>query len=202
MDRPNRRVSNRYFRHLMQAIEEELGAHSLHRMLRSAGLERYLGALPPADDQARAYASEIAILARVIREYYGQGARGSLTRVGRAAWRCMLAEATFSQRVGLLAARWLPGASRPGRALELLADEIRPQDGQIGVHHSEDGLLLVDESSDQTFGQASEERLCWITVGMIQEALKWATGGDHEVEEVSCRAAGAQSCRFQIQLSQ
>lgn len=201
MDRPNRRISNRYLRHVLQAIEEEMGGHSLRRIVRHAGLERYLGQFPPLDNQTEAFASEISAIGQVIRAYYGQGARGSLNRIGRATWRRIAAEAPFSLKIRLISLRVLPEANRCMKVLQVIVDELRYPDGQISVHLADTDIIYVDRSSDYTYGQTSEEHICWATGGMIQEAMSWAMNQEYDVEEIICRATGEGTCQFKIPLN-
>lgn len=201
MNRPNRRISNRYLRHILQAIEEEMGGHSLRRMLRSAGLKRYLGEFPPLNNQTEAFASEISALGQVIRAYYGQGARGSLNRIGHAVWRRIAAEAPWSLKVRLFTLRVLPETNRCMKVLQVIVDEMRYPDGQISLHLADTDIIYVDRSSDFTYGQSSEENICWATGGMIQEALSWAMGLEYDIDEIACRATGAETCQFKIPLT-
>lgn len=198
MGHPNRRLSNRYVRHFMQAIEVEMGAQSLRMVLHQSGMERYVGQLPPCDSQAVAYASEMAALQQAIQAYYGHGARGSLNRIGRATWRRMVIEASPGKKLRLLAIRLLPRPGRPLRVLQEVIAEMRAPDGDIQVQPAPPHLMVVDRACDFSHGVQRDENICWVTQGMIQEALTWATGQDYEVEEIACKATGADACRFRI----
>ncbi len=198
MDRPNRRVSNRYLRHLLQAIEDEMGRQSLRMVLRQAGLERYVTQLPKADNQAIAYASELAALQQAIRTYYGSGARGSLNRIGHATWKRIVAEAPIRRKLKLLLTRWRPWPERPEGILETLAAEMRGTGGDISVTVEGTSLLFIDQASDFTYGQTDEEPICWATQGMIEEALTWGQHQEYEVEEIACRATGVAACKFRV----
>jgi predicted hydrocarbon binding protein len=59
-------------------------------------------------------------------------------------------------------------------------------------------LILVDESSDFTFGQTDELNICWVTQGMLEEVLQWGSNQEYDVEEITCRATGGEVCKFQI----
>lgn len=201
MTRPNRQITNRYLRHILQAIDEEMGRQSLRMVLRQAGLERYVAELPPLNDQRVAYASELASLERAIRTYYGRGARGSLNRIGRAIWRCLIGEAPLVVKIRLFGTRLRPTRERRLAVLRTLAKEMRGGEGQIQVQVEDGDLLFVDAEGDFTLGRHDEAHICWITQGMIQEALVWTGHLDAEVEEVACRGRGAPECRFLIRLT-
>ena len=198
MERHNRRIPNRYLRHLLQAIEEEMGRQSLRMVLRQTGLERYVPKLPENNRETVAYASELATLQGGIRAYYGRGARGSLNRIGRATWRRMLDEAAVSQRVRLFYARLLPEPNRAMKLLQELLQEMSEGDGISSIHLVDPDLILVDESSDFTIGQTEDTNICWVTQGMLEEVLQWGADQEYDVEEIACRATGAPSCKFQI----
>jgi predicted hydrocarbon binding protein len=59
-------------------------------------------------------------------------------------------------------------------------------------------LLLADKTSPGTLGQNESEPICYVTLGLLRECLFWATGQEHDIEEISCRANGAQACEFKI----
>lgn len=200
MDRPNRRISNRYLRLVMMGIGEEMGSASLQRMLRQAGMNRYIGRMPPVDGRTEAFASELAAMQQVIRSYYGQGARGSLNRIGRAVWRQFVQEAPPLKKLRLFLYRFFPEPTRSMRILGALLAVIRTPDGEITLHQADTDLILVDRASDFTHGQVEDEPMCWVTLGMIQEALSWASGQEPDVEEIACRATGAKACQFMIRL--
>ncbi len=197
-ERPDRLLSNHFMRVFLQAIEDEMGTYSLWMMLRQAGLERYIETLLPFNDETDSRASEYAALQRSMRVYFGQGARGSLNRIGRTAWSWMVKTASLGQKGSLFLARGLPLQARCKRVLDYLASQMRGKDGQVSLHLLDVVLFFVDVSSDATYGQRAEEPICWGTLGMIQGALAWATGEEFDVEEVSCRSMGAEACRFKI----
>jgi len=170
-------------------------------MLRNAGLERYIVALPPENDRLEMLASEFAALHNAIRAYFGSGARGFLNRVGRSVWQAFWKDASLWQYLGMFVLRPFPPLQRGRFALNILASQMRRPDGQVSVHLLDKDLIFMDTTSDSTFGQTSPESVCWGTLGMIQAALYQATGKEQDVEEISCRAAGSVACRFRIRFT-
>ncbi len=168
-------------------------------VLRQAGLERYVTQLPKPDNQVIAYASELAALQQAICTYYGSGARGSLNRIGHATWKRIVTEAPAGRRIRLLFSRWMPPPGRLEQILAALAAEMGGSEGAISVAQEDPDLLFIDQASDFTYGQSDEEPICWVTQGMIEEALAWGRRQDLEVEEFACRATGAPACTFRIQ---
>lgn len=66
------------------------------------------------------------------------------------------------------------------------------------VHALDRDLLLADHTSTSTLGQSETKSICCVKVGLLQECLFWASGKEHNVEEISCRAKGDQACEFKI----
>jgi hypothetical protein len=83
----DRALPNARARRFMQAIQDVMGLSGLATVLRQAGLQRYANALPAADEAPGLKASEYAALMQAIENYYGRGARGTLTRIGYASFK-------------------------------------------------------------------------------------------------------------------
>lgn len=190
---------------ILRAAAQEMGIYSLNMLLRNAGLLNPGTNKPPEHpllDQLSwgehqvMTATGFAGLQRVIRDYYGTGARGLLNRIGRGAWYAMLKEIPISKKAGLMAIRILPLEARRIRCLEFLAGQLN----QASVHELEGDFILVDQASDGAYGQSCREPICWLTAGLIQAAMVWALSEEPEVEEIACRATGADACKFRISL--
>lgn len=197
----DRCLSNRFMRHFFQAVEEHMGIYTLHMMLRQAGLERFMDRLPPGNREPEIRASEYARFQKEIRDYYGKGARGSLNRIGRRVFQRMTKEASFQDQIRLVWIRALPITPKRKQTLDWLADQLRLPDGKITVHTFDLDLIFVVHSGDSTCGQLEDEPICWVTQGMIQEAMLWAADDETDVEEISCQAARGETCTFRIRLS-
>lgn len=70
--------------------------------------------------------------------------------------------------------------------------------GDVTVHTLDLDLLLVDHVSPTTLGQKDSAPICYVTQGLIREALYWAVSREFDIEETSCRAAGHNNCEFKI----
>jgi predicted hydrocarbon binding protein len=196
--RQDRLLPNDYVRVFMQAIEKETGGYTLQLMLRNAGLENYMEQMPPQNNDRVLPASKFAALLKAIRVYFGSGARGGLMRIGDQVWTEFEESIPVTQRIRFAAAKRIPGIIYSRVVLEYLAYRMSRPDGQITVHLLDKEMVFVDTSSDSTYGQDEDEPVCWATLGAIQAALYWATKIEQNVEEISCRATGADSCKFRI----
>jgi predicted hydrocarbon binding protein len=129
--------------------------------------------------------------------YFGRGARATLLRIGRILWSKALDTAPVGIRAQSRIVRGLPVNLRPKAAVELLAKLLGSKD-QVRVHTLDLELVLVDRASPLTASLHGDDSACYVTLGLIQGALSWATGHEVDVEETSCRAAGATTCEFRI----
>ncbi len=196
--RPNRLLPNRYLHFFMRAIEKEMGAYSLRMILRKAGLEEYMNEYPPKNRRCRVRTSEFAAMQAAIRSYYGSGARGMFNRIARSVWRDAYAKTVRGRVARFILTRFLAPTMRVRVALELLARLIKQPGGVVSVHFLAPDVIFVDKTSDATFGQVSQEPICWYTLGLIQAALRWVTAKERDVKEITCRAENADACKFRI----
>lgn len=197
-DHLGRALPNTRMRRFMLAVQDVMGRSGLTTILRQAGLQHQAGNLPPDNYQTALHAVEYTALVQAIENYYGRGARGTLTRIGHAAFGQLRQSQKFKARLYRLAFRFLPVQQRKLMALRWLAREMALPGGQVTVHLDDRHIAFVDRESDTTFGRTRDTEICWLTVGEIQEALKWATGTEYDVAEMSCKAKGDPACRFDI----
>ena len=193
------KFSNRILRRFVETVVRELGADQFNAMLALAKL--------PADwakpetfakiDVSEA-AKTYATLQAAMRAYYGRGARGVLLRVGQRLWNHLLDDAALGGKAQAAIIKRLPLAARRKPALELLARFIGNRPGDITVHTLDLDLLLADHASPAADGQSDPAPICFVTQGMIREAMFWATGQGHDVEETACKAQGNHNCEFKI----
>lgn len=80
-----------------------------------------------------------------------------------------------------------------GAACWIWSQDVFDGGGAASVHTLDLDLMLVDHSAAVAGGQSSDEPICYVTLGIIQGALFWAIGQEAHVEEVACKATGAQS---------
>lgn len=193
------RFSSRILRRFVEAMELELGEEQFSTMLALSKLPTEW-AKPEtftkmkAAEAARVYAS----LQTAMRTYYGRGARGILLRVGQRLWNQLLEDAALARKAQAAVVKRLPLQARRKSTLELISRLLSVQPGDITVHTLDLDLMLVDHASPTAEGYRGNSPICFVTQGLIRESLIWATGQGHDVEEVSCKARGDNSCEFKI----
>jgi predicted hydrocarbon binding protein len=191
--------SPRLHRAFLRTLAAEQGAGKLPIVMESAGLPALLADFEAASTMdAFAAAQAYADIQKAMRTYYGRGARGILLRVGARLWQRVLDEAPLTMRPRIPIARGLATAANPKPALDLLARIFSSRPGDLTVHTLDLDLLLVDHPSPAANGQQDDEPICWVTMGLIREALYWAAHHEFDVTEIACRALGAKQCEFKI----
>jgi predicted hydrocarbon binding protein len=197
------KFSGRILRRFVETVALELGADQFNAMLALSKLPSEWarsGTFLKMDsvEAANTYAS----LQAAIRTYYGRGARGVLVRVGQRLWNHLLDDAALGGKAQAALIKRLPLAARRKSTLELLGRLVGDQPGDITVHTLDLDLLLVDHASPATRGIRSSAPVCFVTQGLIRESLSWGTGQGHDVEEISCKATGRNTCEFKITMGQ
>lgn len=193
------RFSNRILRRFVETAAVELGPDQFNIMLA-------LSKLPPewaksqtflkmdSVESAKVYAS----LQAAMRAYYGRGARGTLLRVGERLWHHLLEDAALGGKTQAALIKRLPLTTRRKSILDLLARLIGAQSNDITVHTLDLDLLFVDPASPAAEGQNDSRPICFVTLGLIRESLLWATKQGFDVEEISCKAMGNDTCEFKV----
>jgi predicted hydrocarbon binding protein len=185
-------------RWLILAIEDQMGPHGLRMILQQSGLARFLDSVPAANEELGPTASEYSRLLTAVRTYFGQGARGTLTRIGRSVFRLQVAEQPALSARRLIVGPFLSTQSKLAWILNRLAGEMAIPNGTVRVSRAGDGFWLTDETTDRTLGVSAEQPICWSAVGELEEAVSWMTREEFSVREVDCRATGKEACRFAI----
>ncbi len=196
------KFSSRILRRFAETIAVELGADQFNAMLALSKLPSEWakpGAFLKMDpiESANTYAA----LQAALRAYYGRGARGVLVRAGQRLWNYILEDAALGGKAQAVLIKRLPLMARRKSTLELLGRSIGSQSGDITVHTLDLDLLLVDHVSPTTHGMRNSAPICFVTLGLIRESLLWGTGQRHDVEEVSCKTMGKNTCEFKISMA-
>lgn len=133
-------------------------------------------------------------------KYGPHGGRGLSTRIGRACFQYGLRE--FGPLFGLtdLAFRLLPWRTKLKVGASAFADIFnRHTDQRVRIEEDEESIFWVIERCPVCWGQKSEFPVCDLAVGLLQEALYWASGGKiFQVQELECCAIGDHFCRIAI----
>jgi len=196
-------LPQRFARAFFLATDEIIGRHGLDAVLSLAGLERFHDALPP-DTLERSFSfAEMAAFNRALEEMYGiRGGRGMAQRIGRA-W---VAQGfiNFGAFAGMRdpAFRALPRPARLELGLLALAHVFNQfSDQQCAVSRTNESYHLTVDPCAFAWERRAEKPVCAAFVGLVQETASLASGGyEYGVQEIQCRATGADACVFTVSL--
>lgn len=184
---------------LLLAMEETLGREGMSSVLRLASLTTWIDGYPSPDAERTFPFENVSRLLQALEWAYGpQGGRGAALRIGRACFQRGLREygpapPTF---------RFLPLSQKIAVGARALADFFNDHsDQRVSVREGEGELFWSIERCPLCWEQRAAEPLCYLAVGLIQEALYWVSGGkSFDVKETTCLARGESACTFAIDL--
>lgn len=194
---------NRFALILLNALEEIMGRNGLNAVLNMGGLSHWIEN-PPADNMEKgefdfAYMSA---LNQALEEMYGpRGGRGLQLRLGRV----LFAEglANFGALVGAsdLAFKVLPLNAKLKAGLPAVAkvfDSLSDQTSYVTDPGGDHYLYNIGRCS-MCWERHTEHTVCFIAAGIIEEALRWVSGGrTFRVDEISCIAQGDETCTYAV----
>jgi predicted hydrocarbon binding protein len=188
---------------MLDALEDVMGRNGLNAILNLASLNNLIGNFPE-DNLAKGFDfSDISAINQALEEMYGpRGGRGLALRVGRATFSDCLKNFGALAGVGDLAFRVLPlqtkiriGAPAMAKIFTQMSDQITT------VEEKEDVFVYTIHRCPVCWGRSGVDRpVCYIATGLLQEGLKWVSGGNEfRVNESRCVAMGDDVCEFIIQ---
>ena len=193
-------IVNALVRQALMAAQEVMGDKGLNVVLRSAGLEQYIDSMPPDDLNPAIEASEYAQLNAAIEAFYGRGGRGILRRIGKASFQYAVREQSALLGLAGAAMKLMPEKQRIRFILNAMANGVKKANPQldVGVEFKDGRTAYVAHICSVCHGRHSEQAICYLYVGSISEAVRWATGVEHKVVETHCLAKGDSFCRFEV----
>jgi len=200
MNGEDRAMPNAALRVLLQAIAEVMGENGLKSVLNLAGLQRFIDNYPPNNLEQEVRFSDYALVEQAVEDFYGpRGAKAMLLRIGRATFRYGLNEQPAILGLAGLALKLMPAHARVKLVLGRMVEATNRSVNQpTHLEEQEDCFIFVAEDCPCRFRGKKDRPVCFVTVGALQEALRWATGRDYRVEEISCIAMGDDACRYRI----
>jgi len=193
-------IINSLVRQALISMQEVMGDNGLNAVLKSCGLERFVGNLPPNDLNPSIKASQYAQLNQAIEDFYGRGGKGMLRRIGRASFQYGVREQAALLGIAGVALKVLPERQRIKFILNGMADALKKSNPQVKawVDESGDRLAYVESTCAVCNSRQSDHPICHLYIGSVTEAVKWATGKEFEVIETHCLAKGDEFCRFEV----
>ena len=188
---------NRLGRIVFLAFEEVMGKNGLNAILNLASLSSLINNYPPEDDE-RIFPFETLCKMQIsLEQGFGpHGGRGLVLRAGRVFFSNGLR--TYGPELGLndTTFRLLPPDQKLMTVLHAMTDFFNQYtDQKVSLKESEHKILWKVERCPWCWGRHEYEPVCLFTVGMLQEALYWVSGGKfYNVVEETCVAQGDSAC--------
>ncbi len=193
-------IINSLVRQALTSAQEVMGDNGLNTVLRTSGLERFIGNFPPNNLEPSIQASQYAHLNQAIEEFYGRAGKGMLRRIGKASFQYGLREQSALLGVAGVALKLLPERQRIKFILNGMADALKKSNPEVNawIDESGDRLAYVEATCAICHSRHSETPICYLYIGSISEAVQWATGREFEIRETHCLAKGDEYCRFEV----
>ena len=196
-------LPNRLARITLLAIEEMLGPLGMQALLNLAHLSHLIDNYPPANLERGFDFSEYSALNLGLEELYGpRGGRGFALRAGRATFSQALSNFGALAGTADMAFKILPLNTKLKIALPAMARIFsKVSDQTSSVEEEQHEFHYIVHRNAVCWGRSGEEKpVCYLWVGLLQEAMHSISGGrEFRVDEAECHAAGGEVCRFLLQ---
>lgn len=196
----HRPMPNAALRVLLEAIEDVMGENGTKAVLNAGGLSEYIDNYPPKNLDMDANFSQYGAAQQAVEDFYGpRGARAMLLRIGRATFQFGLRDQPAILGLAGVALKALPEKTRMKLILERMAKAAVERVNQpTSLKEEDDAFYFVVDECPCRWRPAHDKPCCYVTVGVLMEAMTWITGKLHRVEEVACISNGASNCVYRI----
>ena len=193
---------NRIARIYLQAMEEVMGKNGLSAILNMAGLSHLIDNYPPENLKKEFDFADYSALNGALEEIYGpRGGRGLALRAGRASFAQGLRNFGALAGVGDLAFKVLPLGAKLKLGVPAMAKIFsQVSDQKSTVTEAGTEILYTMKPCPVCYGRKSDKPMCHAGAGLLQEGLKWVSGGhEFKVYESECIGCGHDACVLVIQ---
>jgi predicted hydrocarbon binding protein len=195
--------NNKFARITLEALEDVMGKNGLNAILNLAHLPELIDNYPPNNLDQEFNFADFSALNQALEEMYGpRGGRGLALRAGRAAFADALRNFGALAGAGDLAFKVLPLHAKMRIGLPAMAKIFSQiSDQHTTVYEREHDFIYTIHRCPVCWGRHdSDKPVCFVATGLLQEGLKWLSGGNEfRVNESKCVAMGNEVCEFVIQ---
>lgn len=194
---------NRFGLITIKALEDVMGKNGLNALLNLVNMGKLINNYPPANLKKEFDFSNYSRINYALEETYGpRGGRGLALRAGRATFADALKNFGAMAGVGSAAFQVLAlnqklkiGVNAMAKIFSTISDQ------ETRVKEFESEFHYTIHKCPVCWGRSGENRsVCFIAIGLLQEGLKWVSGGkEFRVNESHCFAKGDDKCNFVIQ---
>jgi predicted hydrocarbon binding protein len=188
---------------VLTTLEDMMGKNGLHSILNISGMSKFRDSYPPNNEKKESYASEISRLISGVIDLVGKaGAKALLRKAGQLGFRLALEESPELLGVlGLELKKMATDRERIAAVLGALTFETNNtfEEGHQSIVEVEDGFEVHINNCEWCLTlDGYTYPICFPEVGLEEAMIEWATGTYYPVEEIACRAAGADECIFHV----
>lgn len=195
--------ANKFSRIMLEALEDVMGKNGLNAILNLAHLPHLIDNYPAGNLAKEFDFADVSAINLSLEEMYGQrGGRGLALRAGRATFADALRNFGALAGAGDLAFKVLPLHAKMRIGLPSMARIFsQVSDQKTTVEEHQDEFIYTIHRCPVCWGRSDADKpVCFLAVGLLQEALKWLSGGNEfRVNESRCIGMGDQVCEFVIQ---
>ena len=186
---------------ILLGMEEIMGINGMNGVLRLGDLERLIQNYPsPRDERTFSFETISAIQTALELTYGPRGGRGVALRIGRATFKSGIKE--YGSILGLteMAFRLLPLSTKLHTGANAFADLFNKYtDQKVRLEERDNKIFWIIERCPLCWKRRSDDVVCHLAVGLLQESLYWVSGGKvFNVEETACIAQGDPTCTIVI----
>ena len=181
----------------LQALEEVMGKNGINALLNLAKLPHLIDNYPAANLNKEFDFADFGALGQGIVDMYGpRGGRGLALRAGRAAFADGLSKFGATAGAADLAFKVLPTGVKLKVGLKAMAETFTKfSDQKSSVEEADDHFIYTIHQCPVCYGRKSDKPVCYGAIGILQEGVRWVSGGkDFRVEETDCKATGHENC--------
>lgn len=187
----------------IKSLEEVMGKNGLNAILNLAGLQHYVDSYPPDNLEKGFDFAELSAIGLALEEMYGpRGGRGLALRAGRATFSDALKNFGALAGVADLAFVVLPLHAKLRIGVPAMAKIFSQLSDQLSTTEEKDNeFIYTIHKCPVCWGRHNADKpVCYVATGLLQEGLKWVSGGNEfRVNESKCVAVGDDVCEFVIQ---
>jgi hypothetical protein len=192
---------NKIARIALLAIEDVMGKNGLNAILNLASLSHLINNYPPDNLERQFDFAEFSGIQGGLEEMYGpRGGRGLALRGGRATFDLGLRNFGALAGVGDLAFKVLPLHAKLRIGLPAMARIFtQTSDQHSTTEEKDDHFVYTIHRCPVCWGRVTDKPACFIATGLLQEGLKWVSGGhDFRVSQITAKSTGDETCDFII----
>lgn len=194
--------ANKIVRIALRAFEDIMGKNGLNAILNLAHLPHIIDNFPPDNLEREFDFADFTAINKALEDMYGpRGGRGLAMRAGRAAFAESLRNFGALAGVGDLAFKVLPLQVKLRIGIPAMAKIFSQISDQYStVEERDNEFIYTIHRCPQCWGRTGVDKpVCYIGLGLLQEGLKWVSGGNEfRVHETRCMAMGDTVCEYTI----